>query len=195
MNNHNSITPVASNSTTIDESLRNEINALELLLKEKKHELFSMRLYNLVGKNKKELESAGIKDIKITPDIDNPGEWTISYTHTIIDYDENDYIYSADSETETIPCNKTFNMIFGRGKKYYIKGNGSKFKIYKNSKNDLRIINTEYDIELDLEEQEQLIEKYSRNMNIPEWLAIKVFMYMIENDWNDANIIIYMSVI
>ena len=183
------------NISTIDESLRNEINTLEKLLKEKKHNLFSMRLYNLVGKTKLELESAGIKDIKITSDIDNPGEWTISYTHTIINYDENDYIYSADSETETIPYNKTFNMIFGKGKKYYIKGNGSKFKIYKNSKNDLRIINTEYDIELDLEEQEQLIEKYSRNMNIPEWLAIKVFMYMIENDWNDANIIIYMSVI
>jgi len=175
-----------------EEKLKNEINQLIETLDAKKNELFNLRLFNMIGKNEEDLKLAGICNVRFTNDDD---EWNISYTHEINCYNENDYINSIDSETETTPLKKSFLMTFGKGKKYYIRGNGTRFKIYKNSKNDLRIINVDYDIELDLDEQETLIEKYSENLNIPEWLAIKVFKYMSENDWSDENIISYMSFI
>ena len=133
---------------------------------------------------------------KITVKIDDQIEWNICYIHTTDSYDENNYINSSDSEVETQPVERTFTINFGKSKKYYIKGNGNnRFKIYKNSKNDLRIINTDYDVELDLDEQYELMDNYSNNPHIPEWLAIKVFVYMNENGWSDKNLTTYLSLI
>lgn len=91
---------------------------------------------------------------------------------------------------------KTTSVVFGKNKKYFIRisdENVSRFKIYKNSMNKLRIINTDYDIELDLSEQDELMNRYSSNIDIPEWFAIKVFMFMKENEWDDENIVIHLS--
>jgi hypothetical protein len=95
-------------------------------------------------------------------------------------------------EKETVE--KETVVIFGKNKKYFIKG-GIKYNIYKNSTSELRIINSEYDLELDMEEQYSLINRYANNVNIPECLALSVFLYLSDNKWDDLNIITYLSVI
>ncbi len=89
---------------------------------------------------------------------------------------------------------KVTQISFGKLKKYFLKG-GIKFNIYRNSNGELRIINSDYEFELDLEEQKSLISKYSSNKNVPEWLALKVFLYISYNKWDDRSIINHLSVI
>jgi hypothetical protein len=89
---------------------------------------------------------------------------------------------------------KITQISFGKLKKYFLKG-GIKFNIYRNSNGELRIINSDYEFELDLEEQKSLILKYASNKNVPEWLAIKVFLYISYNKWDDRSIINHLSVI
>lgn len=63
-----------------------------------------------------------------------------------------------------ITTNLKFKINFGFKKKYYIRGNDPKrFKIYYNSENQLRIINSYYSSELDFKEQSYLIDKYTNN--------------------------------
>jgi hypothetical protein len=180
-----------------EEKLKIEIAELQLVLSNKKHELFHLRLSEMIGKTYQDMSQMGVSNVKFEILSDNKSlEWNISYTHYTDMYDENAYINSSDSEAETTPAQKTTYINFGKGKKYYIRGNGNnRFKIYKNSKNDLRIINTDYDIELDLEDQEELIKRYSENKHIPEWLAIKAFSYLSENTWSDEHIINYLSLV
>jgi hypothetical protein len=89
---------------------------------------------------------------------------------------------------------KITQISFGKLKKYFLKG-GIKFNIYRNSNGELRIINSDYEFELDLEEQKSLILKYTSNKNVPEWLALKVFLYISYNKWDDRSIINHLSVI
>lgn len=177
----------------VEENLKREIKALEKQLTDKKCELFNHRLSYLVGFSLEEIYERGVSDIKFEISED---AWNISYTHVTDQYDENNYINSSDSEVETTPAYRKSYMNFGKGKRYYIKGNNSnRFRIYKNSKKELRVINTDYDTELDLEEQEELITRYSINKHMPEWFAIKVFMFISENEWSDENICSYLSLI
>ena len=90
--------------------------------------------------------------------------------------------------------NKTL-IIFGKSKKYFIKGGYVPYNIYKNSAGELRIINSEYDLELDMDEQYELINSYASNINIPECLALSVFLYLADNKWDDLNLITYLSVV
>ena len=76
----------------------------------------------------------------------------------------------------------------------FIKG-GIKYNIYKNSKGDLRIINLDYDLELDMDEQYSLIYRYAYNKNIPECIALRIFLYMIYNKWDDDDMTTYLSVV
>lgn len=176
-----------------ENELRREIIELTALLNEKKKILFGRRFNLMIDKTDEELIELGVKDVIFTHDPET-FEWNINYTITVL-YDENSYNYNSDSEVDDEPEKKTFVISFGKSKKYYIKGNkNNRFKIYKNSKKELRVINEDYDIELDVdEEQDDLIKSYSLNYNIPEWVAIKVFLFMSENDWNDKHIINYMS--
>ena len=187
----------------MEEKLRTEIRELSAKLADMKHELFNLRLFNMLGKTEQELAAAGITDIcfgindENTDDSDDSEntQWFITYTHHIINYDDNAYINNVDSEADTSPVDKTFHMSFGKNKKYYIKGNNkTRFKVYKNSLQELRIINTDYSIELDMDEHEALSAKYMTNLHIPEWIAIKVFCHMSEQEWSDDNLINYMRV-
>ena len=85
-----------------------------------------------------------------------------------------------------ITCNGT--------KKYFIKG-GAHLDLYKTSMNELRIINLEYQFDIDYDEQKELITGYSENINIPEYAAIKFMMYMSYNEWDDTAIINHFTMI
>jgi hypothetical protein len=182
-------------SSIQEEKLKTTILDLEEQITDHKNKLFMYRLCKLLCKTEQQIKDANITNLNIFIDDD---VWDISYIHTTNDYNSNDYNFDIESEDESDVRLKISNVHFGKAKKYYIKGNGirqSRFKLYKNSRKDLRIINTDYDIELDMDEQFELIGKYSENKNIPEWLAIKVFLHICENEWQDQHIINYLGTV
>jgi hypothetical protein len=183
----------------LEELLKNKIQDLKMQIANFEHQLFTFRLYKLLGLTEKEMTEKGVTNIVINT---TDSEFLISYTHHTDMYDENNYVNDNDSHIETEIYKKTSCIelgktnVLGKNSKYYIKGNKSaRFKIYRKTKNILSIINKDYDTELDIDEQTELIEKYSKNSNIPEWLALKVFLYIRENEWNDDNICNYFGVI
>jgi hypothetical protein len=178
-----------------DEKFKKEILDLELVLEEKRDTFFKARLYKLIGIPEQELISWGIRNVLL--DIyDN--EWIIEYDHETNKYDENNYNHDGDSETETELREKRSSVSFGKDTKLFIKGKGyrqGRFKLYSNSRKEIRVINNDYNFELDTEEQLQLIRTYSKDCHIPEWFALKVFLYMCENGWNSSHIIQYLGTI
>lgn len=184
----------------LEEKLKKEIRTTEIHLKEMRHELFDLRLSAMIGRSPDMW--AGISNVKFTgadntassnDATENSHTWNITYTHTTDQYDENNYNNGSDSDVDTALSSKTTIISFGKNKKYFINGTRKRFRIYENSRNELRIINQDYDVELDLDEQEKLLIGYSKNKHIPEWLAIKVFLYMCEAEWNSEHIINYLS--
>jgi hypothetical protein len=177
------------------EKLKEEILELESVLEDKRDTFFKARLYKLIGIPGQELISWGISDI-VLGIYDN--EWTIAYKHETTEYNENNYNYDGDSETETEPREKRSGVSFGEKSKLFLKGKGyrqGRFKLYRNSRKEIRVINTDYNFELDTEEQLQLIRTYSNDRHIPEWLALKVFLYMCENGWNSEHIIQHLGTV
>ena len=175
-----------------EKSLREEILSLTELLNRKKHKLFLDRLFNL-GLRKL---AGNVENVVINTNADLQ-EWRISYTHNTNNYDTVNYLPDDDDTdgVEAEPAQKTSNISFGKiGKRYFIKG-GIKFNIYRNSVGELRVMNPEYDFDIDMEEHKQLIHRYSENPDIPEACALAVFQYMIDNKWDDSAIINYLSIV
>jgi hypothetical protein len=173
-------------SKLIDEikKIKLQINEFQKKLLNVKYELFMQRIITIINS-----DVANVENITFTS---NNLNWTITYK-CLVTYDENNYNHNEESETETQPINKWFDISFGKNKKYFINGNQNRFKVYRNSQNTLRILNADYTADLDIEEQETLVKEYSLNTNIPEWFAIKIFLFMIENEWSDENIIAYLD--
>jgi hypothetical protein len=191
----------------MDANLEKEIKELEVILNEKKRQLFINRLQTICGRK---FANSNISSIKINvnsgPD---PLEWCISYEHKTNNYKESAYsvassnttddeeaaphVYKEDGEDNT-GIAKSSTITFGKSAKYYIKG-GRKFAIYRNAANELRIINKDYEYDLDLDEQHALINKYTENTDIPEWMAIKIFLYLSDNKWSDEDFIIHLSIV
>ena len=181
----------------MNDTLKSEILQLESELNAKKKLLFLQRLYKMIGYNG---DLPNITNINITIDIDND-TWLISYIHKTDKYNLLNYLYEKNDEEEVGEENtKTTKIIFGANisnndvKKYFIKG-GVSLDLYKTSTNELRIINLEYQFDIDYDEQRELIISYSENINIPEYAAIKFMMYMSDNEWDDTAIINHFTMI
>lgn len=186
--------------------LRNEIIKLEKELHIKKNKLFLLRLEKIAGIS---LENTGISDIKIVLD-ENENTWNISYNHFTNAYSIDNYRcdnFDSDLEDDSDDNNledysnienntveKKSKISFGKLNKYFINGN-IKLLVYRNSTGELRIINQEYEFDLDLDQQRKLMEKYSENTNIPEWFAIKVLLFFSHNKWDDKDIITHLSIV
>lgn len=166
--------------------IRCDIKELKLTLKKKKKELFLCNLLNILGCSESELKE-NISDIGLNAV--SSSEWTITYKHKTDCYNENDYVNSSDSEIEECnPYSQTVGVSFGiSDDKYFIKRltrlpARDIFTVYRGSDGLLRIINAEYELDIDMVEQKKLIRKYLKNKNIPEWLALTLFTYMNAND-------------
>lgn len=158
--------------------------------------LFLMRFLKIIKSSEEELLAGGVSNLEFHI---TPNEWKISYDHETDNFNGNNYNYHSDSDDEEIKDRiKISNVEFGMARKYYIKGTNirsTRFKIYKNSKKELRIINADYDIELDLDDQYSLVKKYTNNYTIPEWVAIRFFLYMAKNDLESEDIINHFDVL
>ena len=168
-----------------------EINAITDQIKDLQKKLISAK-YNLFMSRILTISNGDIKNIKDITFKVKDSCWTLSYK-CLVTYDENNYNNSEDSEVETNPVSRYFEISFGKEKRYFISGNRLRFKIYRNSSGKLRILNADYTADLDMEEQETLMNTYSFNYNIPEWFAIKIFLFMDKNDWSDENLITYLD--
>lgn len=164
-------------------TITQQIEHYEKLLAEARHQLFMSRILTMVNE---------ISTVSTVTFSSNGTNWTIAYKCTVT-YDENNYNHNDDSEADTEPYIKTFEISFGKGKRYFINGNQLRFKIYRNSTNKLRILNADYTADLDIDEQEILINSYSYNYNIPEWFAIRILLFMEKNEWSDENLITYLD--
>lgn len=169
------------------DDLRAEILHLEQTLQDKKNILFNARLAKIYG------NSDNISNIEIHVDPEDD-TWLISYTHQTDKYDPSAYAYNDDSAGDDEYNVHESRISFGKSKRYFIKG-GIKLNVYRNSAGELRIINPDYEFDLDLDEQRSLIDKYAQNKDIPEWMAIKVMLYISDNKWDDQSIINHFSVI
>jgi hypothetical protein len=180
-----------NNYDTIDEyEIKREIHRLEDRLLYNKNILFLYRLSKLYKK------SSNISDIDIDVDPVNL-TWSIQYNHRSNNYSSNYYDYNNNDEypdKKSEICKKNTKISFGKNKKYFIKG-GIAYNIYRNSSDELRIINKDYDLELDMKQQKNLIIRYSKNFDIPEYMALSVLLYISDNKWDDESIIHYLSII
>jgi hypothetical protein len=192
-------------------TIKNKLKSLNEEIKYLKNNLFIHRLFTLLNMNNEELIESGVQNIKLIIEEDNL--WKITYTHFTKEYNEANYNNpNEDSDedrkiTEEIMSNKDIHskvsdVSFGimdynmNRVKYYISINGpSRFNIYRKSNNNLAIINKDFDLELDIEDQIELISRYSYNKHIPEFLALRVFLYMRNNEWDDDDIITYFTAI
>ena len=177
--------------------LRKEILILETELTEKKKQLFLKRLEKIAGCS---FTEGNILNLNISTNLEE-NTWQISYIHHTDKYDVNDYIYAVgtDSEIETPdvvnvfePVSKKTKIIFGKMAKYYIKG-GIPLNVYRNTTGEIRITNPDYEFDLDLDEQRNLVQSYSENYTLPEWFAIALLLYMSDNKWDDDALITHLS--
>lgn len=190
------ITGTVISNMTDENILKKEILSLSRILDEKKHQLFLNRLVNM-GIIKL-LTNA--KDFTITT-VQDTQDWTVTYKHETNNYDPSRYLPDGEetthsgTEADSDPISKVSDISFGKfGKRYFLKG-GIKFNIYRNSAGELRVMNPEYDFDIDMEEHKQLIHRYSEDSNIPEACALSVFQFMIDNKWDDLAVINYLSIV
>ncbi len=180
--------------------LRSEILLLERSLTEKKKRLFMGRLENIA---KHQFDKSGVSDVCISLDPEK-STWQISYLHTTDKYDVYDYAYDgSDTEPDIDPNidpnietkqEKETRILFGKASKYFIKG-GIKLNVYRNTAGELRVINPNYEFELDLDEQRNLVREYSENIHLPEWFAITTMLYLSDNKWDDQSWINHLSIV
>lgn len=177
------------------QQLEDECKKLAILLKDKSSMLYIKRLFKIANIT----DTSTISDIKLK--FTDHEKWSISYKHKTSNYNISDYVCNEDSEIETNTpkqLTRISNMRFGlRNNNYYIVGNSesSKFSIFRLSSNVMRAYNIDYEIELDQDEQYDLLTRYSENINIPEWLALRVFIYMIDNKIDDIDLYNYLNTV
>lgn len=206
---------VRSTSLSPIDLIKADILQLEDILHRKKNVLFIERLRKIIGVDKSKFDTSSpdwleklpissftnisfdgssISNIDITVDTLEK-TWCISYEHHTSRYDPSKYAYndeSADESDESVE--KKTKIEFGKSRKHFIKG-GRKLTVYRNTSGVLRITNPEYEAEIDLEEQKELMGRYATNIHLPEWLAIKTLLYFSDNKWDDDSIIKHFSIV
>lgn len=185
--------------------LKTEILQLEKILAQKKKQLFFNRLEKIAGCS---LYTRGISNIDIQHNSADK-TWQITYTHQTNNYSSAMYSYneseSDDDHTSEMESaddhsavksgiQKETRITFGKSNKYFVRG-GIKLHVYRNTAGELRVINPEYEFDLDLDEQKKLVREYSENYDLPEWFAITTMLYLSDNMWDDEAFINHLSIV
>ena len=116
-----------------------------------------------------------IKSFNFSQYYDN--SWKCKYIHIINNYTNNNYCINEESEDEElIPCFKQTKICFGyTNNKYFIYDNSSdNVNVYTHNKLPY-IYNPEYENICEID-SDDIMEIYSKNINIPEWLMIRFFI-------------------
>lgn len=167
-----------------------QIQDLETLTELKQQQLLLLGLSKILNVKPDHIQKT-ISDLAVEINEEDT-TWNITYEHNTDTYHHNNYVIHSDSETEDEPSTRQSSIIFGKNKKYYIKGGTGNFNIYRNSDGILRIINQDYGSDLDISEQNDLMNKYSDNTDVIEWFGLKIFLFIAERNWSDADFIKYL---
>lgn len=171
-----------------DADLIDKIQTLTNELNDTKKELFLRRLQRVV-----QTPLDNVTDITFEQ-VDD--DWFFAYHHTTRKYNKDAYNYNTDSdsdnESDSVENKErtTYVELSYEDGNYYLVGTSkNRFRIYRNnSKNVLRIINRDYDDEFDVDEHISKITEYSKNKDIPEWLALALIVFMIDHEWKDSDL-------
>lgn len=177
--------------------LRNEIIELEKQLKIKKEILFRNRLLQFLDVTEELLTLCGISDLNVEIKPDSKTDWKLTYTHTNT-YNEDDYVDDIEHSVHYAPHMRTTQVKCGRSlANHYIQSNvgRNRFSVYIKNATIIRVVNKDYNIELDISEQNKLMQKYTQNKSIPEWLAIHMFLCINKHSWNDSDIVVHLSIV
>lgn len=181
---------------------RQELLDLIAVVEKKKYELFLGRFCKMIDIKPEDLNKHNISNVLFDfPSDLTSNKWQISYDITLIysndNYKDTSIEHNGSTDASVIPHANTkeikFTISFGISDKYFINGNTDVFKIYRNSKNKLHTINENYRNDLNIDEQLELINAYIERKNIPEYIALKFFMFIKDNEWDDKGIQIYFS--
>ena len=181
------------------DKIKEDIKQLESVLCDKKKELFSKRLKylcrdtNIINNVSNISSNSNInEDLHLT---DYSVSWHITYNHMTSKYTHKDYLYEI-VEFDPRYTDKTSLITIGKlrnSTKYFING-GVKFIIYRDHYENIRIINPEYEFDLDMDQQDELIDTYIKNINIPESFGLKLLKYFGDFKWSDKKIAKYISI-
>lgn len=197
--------------------LKTNIEKLKLELHKSTQKLYQMCIFDICGYNC-ECSELNLNDLYgdnhtqiINIEIsycEEENDWNISYEHITNRFNSSNYELpnlTNDEMEQNIKELKEKIIINNKPKatststivnfgsnndKFYIEGsNFIEFKIYKNSHDELRIINTDYNTFLEIEEQTELMELYSSYFHIPEFLALKIMLHISEHYIGNLDII------
>ncbi len=157
---NNEMSNEMSNNKSNINLIISQIVELEKTIISKKKLLLEYKICDLININES-LNSYNISNMELTI---NDNIWSLSYNY------------------------KNINIKLEKNNKFYILGNGDKFKIYINHKKRIQIIMKKYEIELDILGHNKLIKNIIKNRNKPEWFAINILSQFDENNWNDDDI-------
>lgn len=106
----------------------------------------------------------------------NDNEWKCKYIHKTNNYTFNNYCIDSESEDDVMnPYPKKTKISFGYiNGKYYIKCENDDIKVYTR-KNLPKLFSLEYEYQSSMSQYE-IMNIYSKNKNIPEWLAIRFLL-------------------
>lgn len=173
-------------------SLNKKLELLNTERKKIKSKINLTKFLNII-KISNDCVNKHIKNIFITCDKNG---WTVEYKYFTDKFTLNNYAIHSDSEDESDKNvrEKKCTVKFGYNKRnnYYFlnqKSNKPRFKIYRNSSDILRITSLEYTYELDIPEHIELVDNYSKNEDVPEFLALKFFKYLIEQQLSNKEVL------
>jgi hypothetical protein len=201
-------TPSESISTQSTTEVPQEFTVCEAILaceKDLKHwhdVLVKIRLASLLKyKNRAQF----FEESKQSPCISNvefktgpDGEWALSYAHATEQFCVNDYANSEESDDEdarVAPRTTKVTLGWSADGGYHFKGSGKiNLKIYThNASGSLRVINAHYRMELSIDEQTNLMRRYAKNKNVPEWLGISTLLTLQEYKWGNLDLVRYLT--
>ncbi len=182
------------------EKIKNDIISLSKEIEEKQYKLKALLSEFFTKKVKMFLafdkaDDYAYQTIKSFYFSQSEDSWKCRYTHETKEYSINNYCVNSESEDEEMESKYLKTKIsFGyRDSKYFINCVNKAIKVFT-SKNLPKLYSPEYEYETNMDQYE-IMDEYSKNKNIPEWLMIRFFSQVHKHKYYPGKTKEYFSVL
>jgi len=176
---------------SLSSSMERDQKMLEKLIAE----FFRRKVEDFISLNLSEKEDIYWKTIKSFYFSQSEDSWKCRYVHETNNYISNNYCVNEESENEDLtPCFKKTKICFGYRKgKYFIQNSRDVVNVYTYKKLP-RLCSREYEniCEINIDE---VMEVYSKNIDIPEWLMIRFFLQVCRHGYYPSKLKKYFGII
>lgn len=171
------------NNQNIDDDLVKKIFALSKNINKKNRKLktllseyFTCKVKLFIALDPFNDESNYYETIKSFYFSPNNNDWKCKYVHETLNHALNNYCIDSDLENkEMSPCYKKIKVSFGNiNGIYYLDCENEFIKVYTSNRLP-KLYSTEYEYAANVD-QYDIMDQYSKNKNIAEWLAIRFFL-------------------